>query len=272
MSILFVLLVFVLSQLNLSTSALRREYAPHCTAKGNAYAAAYSALDACLKKWGYRPEAKHTGAYNCRKITGGTGWSLHAFGPGNKFTFWNGVRIAMSLAVDINWLRNPYGSKLITDMPIGMILDIEKIRTNSGAVLWRWGGRYSGKKDAMHFEIVCSLRDLKSGINWATVPGGSNVVPIKPVARPWKNIVPGDNNAKVFARGGPDNAVFEVQLRLMEEGYDIGKWGVDGHYGKATQAAIVQFKKDQGWPQRDAVVGTKTINALRWWNAQPNAA
>ena len=267
-TLLLLPIVFLLSHLGLTTSALRREYAPHCTDKKATYLNAYTALNACLKKWNYAPRAKDTGAFNCRKITGGTGWSLHAFGPGDFFTFWNGIRIRMSLAVDINWLLNPYGSTLITNMPIGMILDIEKIRTKSGAVVWRWGGRYSGKKDAMHFEIICSLRDLMSGIDWNTVPGIAELP--KPPARPWKNILPGDTNAAVYARGGPDNAIFEVQLRLVVEGYNIGSTGADGIYGPATQRAVREFKKDQGWKSPDSVVGIKTINALRWWNSFKN--
>ena len=280
MMIVKIPLLFLITRLALSTSQLRKEYAPNCSEKGNLYASAYAGLNACLKKWKYRPEAHHTGAFNCRKITAGSGWSLHAYGPGNYFTFWNGVRIRMSLAVDINWLRNPWGSRLVTDMPIGMILDIEKIRTNSGAVVWRWGGRYSGKKDAMHFEIICSKRDLASGINWSTVPGAATPPSQKPTpkpTRPWKNILAGDTDRKVYARGGPDNAVSEVQIRLQQNSYNIGRSGIDGDYGPATQAAVVKYKKDmiamqkkagvKPWPTSDKVVGIATINSLRWWDS-----
>lgn len=260
----------------LTTSTLRREYAPACSGKGSLYIPAYVALNACLKEARYEPERHHTGAMNCRKITNGTGYSLHAYGPGDAFTFWNGLRIgATSLAVDINWLDNPYGTRLVTDMPMSMIHAVEAIRTNSGAVVWRWGGRYINNKDAMHFEIVCSLSALKSGINWRTVPG---YVAPSPKPRPWIMVVAGDTNASVYARGGPDNAVFEIQLRLMAMGYDIGSWGVDGDYGPATQRAISKFKADmiglqkytgqKPWPNTDTIVGINTINGLRWWTAQ----
>lgn len=49
--------------------------------------AALAALDSVLRKHDYKPRSGVTGAYNCRKITGGTGYSLHAYG----------------IAVDINW-------------------------------------------------------------------------------------------------------------------------------------------------------------------------
>lgn len=109
---------------------------------------AVAALDACLKAHDYRTRKGDTGAYNCRVITGGTKYSLHAY------------RIAM----DLNWQSNPYGPSLVTDMPPAMVADIKAIRTRNGKQVWRWGGDYSGNKDAMHFEITCSPADLAAGI------------------------------------------------------------------------------------------------------------
>jgi len=115
---------------------------------------AVGALDACLIAWNYRTRAADTGAYNCRQITGGTGYSLHAYG----------------IALDLNWQTNPYGPTLITDMPAGMVDDVCAIRTNNGARVWEWGGSWSGNKDAMHYEADCSPADLATGIAGATEP------------------------------------------------------------------------------------------------------
>jgi hypothetical protein len=109
---------------------------------------AVAALDAVLARWNYWTRREDTGAYNCRQITGGTNYSLHAYG----------------IALDINWQSNPYGPTLITDMPQGMVDEIKAIRTNQGAVVWRWGGDYSGNKDAMHYEVVASPAELAAGI------------------------------------------------------------------------------------------------------------
>ena len=155
----------------LTTPQLRNEYAPPChtsrvtialNGAGKITVAAitqeaFLALNKCLVKWGYKTRKADTGAYNCRKITGGTGYSLHAY----------------SIAADINWQDNPYGPRLVTDMPRGMIDDILAIRTKSGARVFGWGGYYKKNKDAMHFEVVCSKADLRSGINSATTPGGA---------------------------------------------------------------------------------------------------
>jgi hypothetical protein len=75
--------------------------------------------------WGYYPPKSTTvstdllttvtsplcclqGAYNCRAITGGTDYSLHAYG----------------IAGDFWWDLNPYGSTLVTNMPQGMVDEI----------------------------------------------------------------------------------------------------------------------------------------------------
>lgn len=109
---------------------------------------ALAALDDILLEYRYGPLAGQTWGYNCRKITGGVGYSLHAYG----------------IAVDVNSLANPYGPRLVTDMPPAMIEAIEGIRTAKGLPVWRWGGRYSGNKDAMHFEIVASPAELAAGL------------------------------------------------------------------------------------------------------------
>ena len=84
----------------------------------------------------------------------GNGWSIHAY--------W--------IAMDINWQLNPYGGSMY-HMPYAMAAAICRIRTNNGKQVWNWGGFWRGTRDWMHFEIVCSPRDLATGINWSTVPG-----------------------------------------------------------------------------------------------------
>jgi hypothetical protein len=120
-----------------------------------------SALDAVLRKWNYQTRAADTGAYNCRQITGGSNWSLHAYG----------------IALDLNWQTNPYGPVLITDMPQGMVNEICAIRTNNGVNVWRWGGNYSGNKDAMHYEVVASPAEMATGIG---AGGGGGTGPTPP--------------------------------------------------------------------------------------------
>lgn len=111
-------------------------------------AEAYQALNAILRAWNYAPKEGQTWGYNCRKITGGSGYSLHAYG----------------IAVDINSLANPYGARLVTDMPPGMVAQIKAVRTKGGHRVFGWGGDYGRNKDAMHFEVVASPAELATGI------------------------------------------------------------------------------------------------------------
>jgi hypothetical protein len=155
----------------LSTSQLRVAYGPACKDNSHNFLPAMNALDAAFKKWKY-PVRSGSGCYNCRMITGGDDYSLHAYPDFQAKVFWNGYRIgALALAIDVNPSANPYGPRLITDMPRGMIDDIYKIRTKNGKQVFRWGGYYTTNKDAMHFEIVCSKADLATGIDPKTIPG-----------------------------------------------------------------------------------------------------
>lgn len=157
-----------------STAELRILWAPACTPPFARYTLhgggvvtvdvlvvdALKALNAVLIDWDYRTRRADTGAYNCRQITGGTNYSLHAYG----------------IAVDLNWNTNPYGRTLVTDMPIGMIEAIEGIRTAGGVQVWRWGGRYSNNKDAMHFEVVASPAELARGIQSQTTTNTERLI------------------------------------------------------------------------------------------------
>jgi hypothetical protein len=82
---------------------------------------------------GYRLRRGECWGYANRAIKGTRTASNHSWG----------------LAVDLNAPANPWGDKLITDMPPWM------------PPLWRawgfsWGGAYRGRKDAMHYEFLGS--------------------------------------------------------------------------------------------------------------------
>ena len=92
--------------------------------------------------------ANLTTAFNCRAVTGGTGWSEHSYGR----------------AVDVNPLQNPYVSSRGTILPpggrayldrtsgaVGMIIDAGPAVAAFDAVGWQWGGRWRTVKDYQHF-------------------------------------------------------------------------------------------------------------------------
>lgn len=110
--------------------------------------AVWVAVEAIMAAYGYGIRKVDTGAYACRPITGGSNYSLHAY----------------LIAVDFNWQTNPYGKRLITDMPPVMVAEIKALRTKGGHPVLRWGGDYNSVKDAMHFEVVASAAELAEGL------------------------------------------------------------------------------------------------------------
>jgi len=93
-------------------------------------------------------EADNTSSFNCRRATGSTRWSEHAYGR----------------AIDINPIENPYvyangttvhrASRTYLDrsrLRPGMALARRTLVNAFDAVGWRWGGRWSPVKDLQHF-------------------------------------------------------------------------------------------------------------------------
>lgn len=89
----------------------------------------------------------NTSAFNCRQVTGGTGYSRHSYGD----------------AIDINPLRNPYvrGNTVLPpagrdylerdgSVP-GVIVEDGPVVAAFDAIGWGWGGRWSSLKDYQHF-------------------------------------------------------------------------------------------------------------------------
>jgi hypothetical protein len=95
--------------------------------------------------------ANLTTAFNCRSVTGGTGWSEHAMGR----------------AIDINPVQNPYISSRGTVLPpagaahvdrsvpaIGLIVEGGPAVAAFDSVGWHWGGRWRTIKDYQHFSAT----------------------------------------------------------------------------------------------------------------------
>lgn len=204
-----------------------------------------------LKLHKYATRKADTGAYNCRKITGGTGYSLHSYG----------------IALDINWQSNPYGSRLVTDMPSAMIADIKAIRTKNGKQVWRWGGDYSGNKDAMHFEIIASPADIATGIDPKTVKG-SVVTPPKKVG-----FRPGDSGAGVKFLQGMLNilAKYRINAKGKAGGAQIP---LNGKYDARTAEAVRELQRFGNTMSKlaggkgmkvDGIAGKDTMDVIAFW-------
>lgn len=239
-----------------ATRDLRTLWAPHCSgpwAKVKLFGEgsvtvrasivdAVLALNSCLAAHGYVTRKADTGAYNCRQITGGTGYSLHAYGT----------------AIDINWSTNPYGKTLITDMPAAMVADIKAIRTASGAAVWRWGGEYSGNKDAMHFEIIASPAEVAAGLGGSASDVGA--MSSDPIA-----VIVAFIASKPLLREG-DRGKAVIDLWDFLEGSGISEDGMRSSapiFGPATNQAVLRYQASRGLLV-DGKVGPATWSSLVW--------
>lgn len=113
------------------------------------------AFDAVCRYTDYPIRPPDTGGFCCRSKTGQPGVvSNHG----------------RAIAIDVNWLQNPYSAILHTDIPPETRSLIKLIRTMNGKQVWTWGGDWRGNKDSMHWEPGCGPRDLATGIDPRTVP------------------------------------------------------------------------------------------------------
>ena len=93
-------------------------------------------------------DADNTSAFNCRAITGGTGWSEHAYGK----------------ALDLNPVENPYvvgnhvapeAGRAFVDRPDlpGVVHAQDVVVQAFAAAGWQWGGSWSSPIDYQHFSL-----------------------------------------------------------------------------------------------------------------------
>ena len=73
--------------------------------------------------------------------------------------------------------------------------------------------------------------------------------------------VPVPTTKPTLRRGSTGPYVVECQTDLVKLGYDIGKSGIDGVYGKATMAAVAAFQTASGL-KSDGICGPATWYAL----------
>lgn len=66
---------------------------------------------------------------------------------------------------------------------------------------------------------------------------------------------------KTIRRGSKGDLVKECQTMLYKLGYDLGSYGIDGDFGKATEAAVRSFQSDHRLTV-DGIVGPATWDAL----------
>jgi len=183
-----------------------------------------------------RYDVRMLGGYASRPIRGSTSTpSNHSWG----------------LAIDINWDKNPFvKSPLVTDMPAAMVATWKSLG-------FGWGGDYTSRKDAMHFEFLGTPAQAASlsatlGLHTGSAARAAVAVTSQPAPAPVPESRP------LVRLGTNGDAVRLLQERLNSHGAGLG---VDGDFGKRTLAAVVAFQRGNGLTP-DGIVGGKTWAAL----------
>ncbi len=226
--------------MGLSTSQMRREYSAYlCNAKDAAtiiflgrtpvrvismHVEAWSAAERVLLALGYG-QATNVGSYNCRKISGSTRYSLHAY------------RLAVDVDAPQNWLQGRGNTMNWSRAKLtkAQVAAVEAIRLNNGEQAFR-NGYVFNNPDPMHFQISASRAAFKSGVDWSTVAGNAPPPP------------PPGGGTEMFCEykdgmSGGDTSptrmevVKSWQVKLQALGQDTG--GVDGKYGDKSKNSVM---------------------------------
>lgn len=233
----------------MSTASQRRAWAPPCANErmvvtlihgGLAVRVdartvnAWQALSACFAAHNYKANPNDPGGpggYNCRSITGGSGYSLHAYG----------------IACDINPSTNPYSKRLVTDVPRAVVDAVLGLRTTGGIQVFTWGGDWDQTPstphrvyDPMHWEIRCTPSELARGVDVMTIPAVEISV---------SDTVTVDVVLPVLHMGAKGSHVKLVQTVVGIK--------VDGAFGPKTRSAVKQWQANHDL-RDDGIVGANT--------------
>jgi hypothetical protein len=199
---------------------------------------------------GYHYRPGDTGAYNCRKISGSSVWSNHAYG----------------LAIDENWSTNPMARPLKTDKPSWLIQ-----RWNRYG--FAWGGNYTGSTppDTMHFEFMGTPAQAAAATALARAElggGGSGPVPVAPPTP-----APADPNDEILTLGDSGPAVKVLQETLNKWYPKLAPLDTDGEFGPATQDRVKVLQAAANLTPVDGEVGaaTRAVLGLKVPSAYNNA-
>ena len=189
-------------------------------------------------KW--YPNDKLVRMYDCRGFTYWIllqvfGWELQGAGCTSQ---WNN---------SANWREK---GSVADGIPRDVIVCLFYEDKNDKRVMAHTGLYYNGETCECSSGVQHSKSLNKKWTKWA-VPAcvGGVIPPPEPGTKP------------TLRRGDKGAYVTLAQTELKNKGYDLGKCGVDGDFGKATEAAVKQFQKDNGLAV-DGVIGPKTWEKL----------
>ena len=208
----------------------------------------------------------------CQNFEGGGTCSGCAFYPGGQtrafdcrgFTYWILLQvfgwklIGAGATSQWNTESNWKAKGLVKDgIPQGTIVCLFYHKKGSSTVMAHTGLYYNGETCECSAGVQHFTKPDKKWTHWAIPACVEEAVP-EPT--PVPDPEPGSDRP-TLRRGSKGDDVKDLQLRLHWKGYDLGSYGVDGDYGRATEAAVKAFQTDAGL-KADGICGPDTWRAL----------
>lgn len=203
-------------------------------------------------KW--YPNSERTRFFDCRGFTYWIllliyGWKLMGAGATSQ---WNNAD---------NWIAKGEISDGIPQNVIVCLFYYAKDKYgNRTSTLSHTGLYYNGQTVECSNNVQHSKTLNKKWEVWAVPNCCAEEYALNPAPNPAPNPEPAVGHP-TLRRGSKGDAVKEMQTLLAGLGYDLGKYGIDGDYGQATEKAVKAFQKASGLAQ-DGVCGPKTWVAL----------
>lgn len=187
-------------------------------------------------KW--YPDGEKTRCYDCR---GFTDWSLNQFGEFGVVDLY-GDSVGRQWNTASNWRAQG----TIDSCPDNLLVCLFVKNGNN----WQHTGLgYKGASCECGSGVEYYDKRKSKWTHWAIPKGIEGEVEPVPEKKP------------TLRRGDKGEYVTLLQTKLVQRGYDIGSSGVDGAYGRDTEAAVKSFQIDNGLVP-DGICGAKTWAAL----------
>ena len=153
---------------------------------------------------------------------------------------------------------------------------IATVPTTPGLALWCDGhigisidGVWAVEARGFNYGVVKTRIKDRKWTKWGKLPASlldyvdGNAIPaVEPVQPVDGYDCPYAEPDRIQKKGSKGDGVRWVQWMLVKHGYDVGKTGIDGDFGSATDAAVKQFQK-QNALEVDGEVGKLTRAALK---------
>ena len=123
------------------------------------------------------------------------------------------------------------------------------------------GGGQVVEARGFNYGVVRTELKKRPWKHWYKLPGCAYAEK-DPGAGEEKEINPYPEPVKNLRRGAVGDGVKWVQWELLRRGYDLGSDGIDGEFGRMTDAAVRGFQRENGLVV-DGIVGTRTRGAMK---------